>query len=214
MQDDRQVLFGDLSLVQWLNAIPESTARIPFELAFRYLKEGNRLNANEQLKAIIANAESGSRDRLEAWHTLRLNGIHPAPSIGKDIIGVVTEISMPKGLDVLAAYVDRSVIYLNYSGASIIWDVKRRTNNVDEAIASLLSYATHVIAKLKSPSTRQSSAPLQGNTRISLLTPNGIYVGEGPTDAMSIDPFTRDLFRAATILLQVVTAITLARRIE
>jgi hypothetical protein len=61
-------------------------------------------------------------------------------------MGVVVEVSMSEGLDILAAYADHSARYFNYSSAAIIWE--HPDTSLDGPIDQLFEAANRILAQV------------------------------------------------------------------
>jgi hypothetical protein len=98
----------------------------------------------------------------------------------KKVLGVVAEMAVRKGHDLLAGYVDGSARYLNYSGKLIAWEY-RDTAEVRKAIADWIAVAK-LIAERTSPWTEPSLPALpKKHSRMVMLTPGGVHFGQGPS---------------------------------
>lgn len=141
-----------------------------------------------------------SRHYLQAWHFLRSLGFDPPPAEAKKLFGVVVEVAMKEGLDILAAYADQTARYFNYSGAAVIWE--RPEGSLDTSVDGLLqagSVLVEVIGPLESP--RPASPPPKGHARINLLVPSGLHMGQGPYEALARDPLGGPVIAAAVELM-------------
>ena len=57
---------------------------------------------------------------LEAWLALRRLGDTPPSAIAKQVLGVVVEVGVEGGLDLVAVYNDLSAWYYDHTGAAVI----------------------------------------------------------------------------------------------
>ncbi len=198
----RESLFGDLPLSAWssertpVSLTPEAWAS--FARAEAELGGGNEELARDTLKAIVAMPGLESRHYLEAWHHLRPLAIHPEPGESKRILGVVLDVPVEGGWDVLAAYADHSARYLNHSSAAIIWE--RPDSRLDGDIDEVLREA-HALASRIGPWEGDRPALAPGQARLSLLSPSGLHFGQAPFDALARDPNSAPVVAAATKLL-------------
>jgi len=101
------------------------------------------------------------------------------------IFGVIVEVGMDEGLDVLAAYEDGTARYINYSEKLIVWDA--RTSESDEIIADLFSVARPLVDMIGPWNGERREPPTPGNARLTFLVSNGLYFGEGPFNALHAD---------------------------
>jgi hypothetical protein len=95
----------------------------------------------------------------------------------KELLGVIIEIGLDQGTDVLASFKDGSVRYLNQSGKIIIWDKKD-----DQAIAlinQLFKDSYKVVLKIGPWDKQRRPKVAKGIVRITFLVSDGLYFGEG-----------------------------------
>src|SRR5262249_41704223 len=72
-----------------------------------------------KLKKLANDTRAESRVRILAHRLLKSMG---QPSGDKVLLGVIIEVGMEEGLDVLAAYQDGTARYINHAEKIIIWD--------------------------------------------------------------------------------------------
>ena len=199
----RDILFGDLPLSQWPNGSSTSVDGEPwlsFISARSQLDSGDQESAKQTLRRILEMPDLESRHYLQAWHFLRELGESPTDGDAKQLYGVVVEVALDEGLDIVAAYADHSARYLNYSGAAIVWE--RPDESLDQAIDSLLSAGRMVAAQIGPWEGPRPPAPPKGQLRISMLVPSGLHFGQGPFEALSGDPLGGPVITAAMQLMQ------------
>lgn len=199
----RDTLFGDMPIGQWPS---NDTAGGPFAT---FIRARHAIAANKPGEAIndwlsiTTTPGLESRHYLQAWHFLRQHGQQPPAEVAKDVFGVVIEVGMPEGLDILAAYADLSARYLNHAGGGVIWD--HPDDSLDLKITTLLDHAERITQKI-GPWEKERPAPVgRDMLRLSMLTPSGLHIGQGPVAVLSSDPFSAPMFAAATQLLQALT---------
>lgn len=145
-------------------------------------------------------------EHQQAWHELRALG--EVPDDPARVYGVVVDMPVGEGLDTLAAYQDGTCRYLNHSGKILIWEA--RDDGVDALVHAVLDAGTAIAARIGPwPGPRPSLRP--GILRLSVLCSGGLYFGEGPTSALSVDPTAGPLIRLAAQLLRTLTANALGR---
>lgn len=205
--DIRETLFGDLSLSQWQ---PQSTQKAEpwtsFARAKQCLDTGDKPGATVILQSILAMPDLESRHYLEAWTFLRELGVFPPDDKAKDVLGVVVEVGMDKGLDLVAAYPDHSARYYNFSGAGVVWE--RPNNSMDRPIDDLLSAASAAVKVIGPWNKQRPPAPPSGQARISILTPSGLHFGQGPYAALSKDRIGGPVLGLAFQLMQQLIKLT------
>jgi hypothetical protein len=199
----RDILFGDLPFSQWPNGSATSVDGEPwlsFISARNQLDSANQESAKQTLRRILEMPDLESRHYLQAWHFLRELGESPTDRDAKRLYGVVVEVALDEGLDIVAAYADHTARYLNYSGAAIVWE--RPNESLDQAIDSLLAAGRMVAAQIGPGEGPRPAAPPKGQVRISMLVPSGLHFGQGPFDALSGDPLGGPVIAAAMQLMQ------------
>lgn len=198
----RETLFGDVPVDSWPNG-GSTTDEMPwgaFVSARVNLQSGNQRDAIAWWRHILEQPALEPRQYLQAWHFLRQHGEQPAPDIAKQILGVVVEVAMPEGLDLLAAYPDHSARYYNYSGAGVVWE--HPDTSLDSQIDQLLAAARQVVSKIGPWGQARPAPPPRGQIRMSFLTPSGLHFGQGPMDTLSRDPLGGRVVQLATVLMR------------
>jgi hypothetical protein len=200
----RDALFGDIPLPRLLGMFrPEALSVDPwktFQRANVAMNTGDAQAAVQTLKSILQTPQLESRVVLQTWHALRSLGEKPPEAIEKQLLGVVVEVGMPKGLDLLAAYADHRARYYNFSGAGIVWE--RPNDTLDGAIDDVLTKGSEVVGKIGPWRGVRPPAPGEGQARINLLTPSGLHFGEGTMDQLGKDPMGGAVLSAAISLMQ------------
>jgi hypothetical protein len=205
----RDTLFGDVPLSFWVpQAHPGTEPWVSFAKARDALARGSKPAAIEHLQAVAVMPRLESRHYVQAWHVLRELGLRPPPEIAKRVYGAVLEVSLPEGLDVLAAYADGSARYLNWSGKVIVWDAHgARFQSEIEAVLRAGTTIARAIGPWDQP---RRGPPPTGHVRLNLLTPSGLHFGEGPMAVLARDALAGPLVAAATVLMR--GLISLARK--
>ena len=198
----RDTLFGDLPLSEWPSdpASAEGSPWDSFVAARRAFESGDPPSAGASLRRVLSTPGLESRHYLQAWHALRAAGEQPDDAEAKHLYGVVVEVPMPDGLDLLAAYEDGTARYYNYSGAGVVWE--RPDASLDPAVSALLEAGRTLVTQIGPWEGARPPAPQDGNVRVSLLTPSGLHFGEGPFDALASDQLGGPVIAAATRLMQ------------
>lgn len=151
----------------------------------------------DQISALAANTKTESRVRLLAYNWLR----RADRTVPKGVIlGVVVEVPQPQGLDVLAAYSDGGVRYINQSGKLGIVEPNGspELNRLAENLAKLAQPITSKMTPVVSP---RGAPPASPNVRLTVLASDGRYFGDGTFDAMRKDPLAGPILKEATDLL-------------
>ena len=198
----RDTLFGDAPLSQWP---PPTAATADVEPWDSFVQAREALDRNDITGAIahwrrvLAQPNLEARHVLQAWHFLRERGEFPAEDAGR-VLGVVVEVGMPRGLDLLAAYVDGSARYFNFSGAAVVWECPDAS--LDDDIAALLQCGQRVADNIGPWEEARPAPPPAGQARLNMLTPGGLRFGQAPQDVLADDAMAAPLFCAAAALMQ------------
>jgi len=146
----------------------------------------------------IANDETNEgRVRALAYNRLRAVG-EAVPS--KKLLGVIVEVPLQKGLDVLAAFSEGGVRYLNQSGKVVIFE--GQGNPVEGLAKELVSASQPIVNKIGPWDKKRLPPPKTGNVRITFLVSDGLYFGEGPFALLQQDAMAGPVLSKATQLLQ------------
>jgi len=135
---------------------------------------------------------------------LRNLGQLPPEDSADEIQGVVVEVVLDRGLDIIAAYTDGSARYFNYSGAAIVWDVQDA--EIDQLVAELLSVGQSIVDISEPWDGPRPPAPPVGMVRINGLTFGGLHFGQGDFKAISQDGLGGLALRGAFDLMQALIA--------
>lgn len=185
----RDTLFGDRPFDYWASINSKGSPWSLFKDAKRSLDKGDKVRAIEILKEIISLPALESRHYLQAYYFLHNAGVVPEGDI--KIYGVVAEVSMPDGLDLLAVYADHSARYYNYSGRSIIWEAP--DHSLDAAIDDILLQAMDTVKQIGPWKEARRPAPSGETARINFLTSHGLHFGEAAQSVLFSDPLARKI---------------------
>jgi hypothetical protein len=199
----RELLFGDLPFSIWANTGSETEPWLSFKKADQAVNSGNDEEALQILDRIIKTKELESRQYLQAYHAMSELGVG---SSVKELFGVVIEVSLDSGLDIVAAYRDQSARYYNHSGASIICE--HPVDSISNETKDLLNEGESLMFKIGPWDGERPGIPAQGNVRINLLTSQGLHFGEGPMNVLAGDPMGGPIIKAAFNLMQTLIGIT------
>ena len=198
----RNTLFGDVPLKDVVRAHPKMTLAEPwaaFQRARDLRDAGDVEGAKREIRPVLTMPDLETRVFLQAWHTMRELGENPPADRAKEVLGIVVEVGMPKGLDIVAAYRDHRARYFNYSGAGVLWE--RRDESLDALIDELLT-AGSVVANAIPPWTqpnrgRASAVACDGTSRRSGATrrapsaPGAAPASAGPAPPAHLPDRTR-----------------------
>lgn len=149
------------------------------------------------LERILADPDMSSRLKILTYNKLRTIG-HVIDK--KVLLGVIVEIGLEGGLDVLASFNDGTARYINQTGKIIIWET------VDEILNTLLDKifedSYNIITKIGPWDQPRKPNPDKGIVRITFLVSDGLYFGEGPTDILFNDAMAGPALSSAAQVLK------------
>jgi hypothetical protein len=154
------------------------------------------------LLKVAQDEKQEGRIRALAYNRLRAIG-NASPS--KELLGVIVEVPLEGGLDVLAAFSEGGVRYLNQSGKVLVIDGDKTP--VAGMAKELLSIARPVVDKIGPWEEARLPPPKMGNIRITFLVADGLYFGEGPGSVLQNDAMAGPVLAKATELLQKAVAL-------
>lgn len=156
--------------------------------------------SDDALRQLMADEGQPSRMRLLAAQQLRNRGLE----VEHKLLGVVVELGLEGGLDVLAAYDDGTARYFNYTGKVLIWESPSPESSA--IIGRLFAESQRIVSQIGLWRKPRRIFPEKGILRISFLGTDGLYFGEGPIQLMFDDAMSAPALREATALLQFITS--------
>ncbi|MBX7141637.1 MAG: hypothetical protein K1X63_11210 [Chitinophagales bacterium] len=154
----------------------------------------------DDLEIIVNDHTHGSRVRLLAANRLREMQVKPSL---KELLGVVIEVALPEGLDVLAGYNDQTARYINYSEKVVIWETADPASL--PLFVNLMNEGAIVVNKIGPWEKPRLPFPEQGNTRVTFQVTDGIYFGQAATNVLFKDPMASPVLNAGLALMKFLT---------
>lgn len=204
-----QTLFGDVPFENLEADSADSEPWRSFANARADLARGDQTSALRTIAAIAVAHGIDARHRVQAWHLVRQRGGRPPREIERDVLGVVVEVGIEGGQDLLAVYADRTAHYYNYSGAGVIW--MRPDSSLDKSADAVIGAARAIVNLVDPWNQPRRPPPANGSARLNILTPIGIHFGEGPIAALSRDQSAGPLMAASTAMLAKMTSLPRAK---
>lgn len=153
----------------------------------------------EQVRTLAEDIHAEGRIRALAYTWLRSHG-HPVPK--QVLLGVIVEVPLDGGLDVLAAFTDGGVRYINQTGKLAV--VEGGLPETGPVVSQLLQASQSTISRIGPWEKGRLPPPKNGNIRLTFLVSDGLYFGEGPMSVMLQEPLAAPVIQQATKLLQMV----------
>jgi hypothetical protein len=178
----RQMLFASQSLKEQVASARLDGSPGPFQSiaeASKLVDAGKKEEAVATLRRILDTPNLEIRIQLWVWSALRELGQTPDPKFANEVLGAVIEFPSGGGYDTLAAYVDGSARYLNFSGSGIFWDAE---NTKIKAMCQALVDSTILVSSHAKPRTSLSLP--KGTAQVTMLTRSGLFVIASPPDSV------------------------------
>jgi hypothetical protein len=196
----RRTLFGDMPIEDWPASPTDEEPWVSFLRAREAIEKHAKDAGIGILEGIASRKGLESRHYLQAWHFLRQLGVQPPQEVQKDVLGVVVEVGLKEGVDLLAAYADLSARYCNYGGGGVVWECPDAS--LDASVRSLLAAGREIVEHIGPWEGERPPQPKPDEVRINVLTPLGLWFGQAPLALMSNDPLGGRALRLAAQLMQ------------
>src|SRR6266699_4530093 len=179
----RQMLFASQSLKEQVSQMHLDGSPGAFQTiadASKLVEAGKKEEAIARLRGVLDLPQLETRIQLWVWSALRELGEKPDPKFAFEVLGVIIEMPSGGGYDALAAYIDGSARYLNFSGRAIFWDAQ------DAAIKSLCqAFVDSTIPASNRAKPRTSLSLPKRGAQVTLLTRSGLYVITAPPEPLA-----------------------------
>ncbi len=178
----RQMFFAAQPMKELLAHVKLDGEKSPFQAisdASRLADEGKKQDAVARLRGVLETPNLETRIQLWTWTALRELGTMPDSKSAGEVLGVVIEMPSGGAYDTLAAYVDGSARYLNFSGKGIFWD------QADPTVKSLCQkFIDSTIPASGRAKPRPSLLLPKSGAQVTLLTRAGIYAFSDPPESV------------------------------
>lgn len=166
--------------------------------------KNDRIDEARRLLRAVTLISNDSLVQLWAWHNLNKMGKPPSSAMAQKILGIIIEVPYEDGSEILASYADGTARYINHRGGMILWE------DFDDTITPLVYDGfklAHVMGNLSEE--RKNSPVAEGDVRLTLLTPGGLFIWEGsPEDGSDVSR----LFAQQANLLRALVRLALDKR--
>jgi hypothetical protein len=198
-----ELLFGDQTLDDLLTSLDKQAAAdgawILLGKAAECLRQGDVARATEVLLEVVGSPKMETRILLWSWATLRYLGVHPKSYEADDIEGVVIQVPMERGTDVLAAYADGTARYVNHSGKAIVWEITDAT--ITGIIRKLLESCKQLWGVVGDVSGNHL---VKDMVRVTLLTLKGNRFAEASMQSLVSSPINQVLGVGAELMANLI----------
>lgn len=189
----RSIQEGNLDEAErWLAAM---ISRYPWALmaaAHVFEQSGNPDQSKRYLRAVTLISHEPLVQSW-AWHNLRRLGYQPTPNQARQVLGLIVEVPYQGQVDVLATFSDGTARYYPHTGGAIIQD------DYDEEITPQVLDALRRVEPVGEAEPRHAPRPpLEGEVRMTVLTPAGMHIWQGAPEETS--PYSRVLAMQAGLL--------------
>lgn len=160
----------------------------------------NNESSNDQIRSISQDASFSARSRLIAHQLLAKRGL---PSQYKDVLGVVVEVNLKQGLDVLAVYADGTIRFINHKERQMIWETS--TSRSEELVKKLFKNSNKSMRNITWNASKRGRYPVSGKARISFLCGHGIHSMEADMHIMRVHEYSCEVMKTAIELMLFLT---------
>jgi hypothetical protein len=178
----RQMLFASQTLKEQVRQMHLDGKPGPFQSvadAAKLVEEGKKAEAIAVLRGVLDIPKLETRITLWVWSALRELGEKPDSKYACEVLGVILEMPSGGAYDTIAAYMDGSARYLNFSDAAIFWDAE------DPKIKALCRrFVESTIPAISRAAPRSSLMLPRSGTQVTLLTRSGIYTIANAPDSV------------------------------
>jgi len=154
----------------------------------------------DALQALAGDAAQEGRIRYLAYQRLRGAGQAVA---GKQLLGVVVEIPLGRGLDTLAAHSEGGVRYINQIGKLVVIE---GISSFLPLVERLFAAGQPVVYNIGPWDKPRREPPRRGSVRMTFLVSDGLYFGEGPMSVMQKEAMAGPIIQRSVELLQAVVS--------
>lgn len=152
---------------------------------------------------IIDDMNSDPRIKALAYNRQLAKGHKPAK---KELLAVIVEVALDKGLDVLASFPNGTARYINQTEKILVWETTTDAK-ANQLTNELFSRAMQIVNQIGPWDKPRKPHPAKGNTRITFIVSDGLYFGEASTNTLFNDPMASPALTVATHLMQYLTSL-------
>ncbi len=158
--------------------------------------------------ALAQNNLAESRVRALAFNWLRADGRATPKGV---VLGVIIEVPLDGGLDVLAAYADGRVRYINHTGKLAVIE-PGGAPDVSLQAKRVIELARPVVERIGPWDKPRLPPPAKPSIRLTFIVSDGLYFGQGPFQVMQQDALAGPLLQQESRLLVLVVDKTVAEQ--
>ena len=166
----------------------------PFDILF------GETSSIADYQKIIDDTNSDSRLKVLAYNRQLSKGHKPKK---KELLGVIIEVGLDNGLDVLASFHDGTSRYINQTGKMIIWETTDETSN--KLTQDLFTKSREILKQIGPWDKPRLPHPRTESARITFLVSDGLYFGEGPIEILFNDPLASPALTSGAALMKYLT---------
>ena len=173
----------------------QSSQSYPFDILF------SETSTSADLQKIVDDATTDPRLKMLAYNKQMAMGHKPNR---KELLGVIVELGLDKGLDVLASFKNGTARYINQTGKVLIWETTEDVT-VRGLTNDLFSKSMDIVNQIGPWDKPRKPHPAKGFMRLSFLVSDGLYFGEAQMDTLFNDKLAGPALSVATSLMQYLT---------
>ena len=160
----------------------------------------------EAIGALADDPVGEGRVRALAYNWRRA---HALPVPARKLLGAIVEVPLAGGLDVLAAFVEGGVRYINHSGKMTF--IEGPSAPIRKLVADLFAAAQEAVDHIGPWDKARLPPPAAGRVRMSFVVSDGLYFGDGEMKVMEHEPLAAPILARANALLRQVLDLALGK---
>ncbi len=153
-------------------------------------------SSERTLRALAEDPAQEARVRMWAWRALRQSGVKPDGFALSELLGLVVEVPIGPGSDVLAVYCDGGQRYLNHAGSL----TAKQESPPSQEVQDLLKHAFPLLKLPAEERKREEVAP--DRVRITALGADGLHMVNATPEEVEPNGAYFELFTAAVKVLE------------
>lgn len=148
------------------------------------------------LQSITTDVNLETRAKIIAHKRLRELKV---PAGEKELLAVILEVGLEKGLDTLAVFRDGTARLIHHSETMLVWDTRTPISN--QLVGQLFTDSLTLLKSLDLYKAKRKPRPAFGMVRLSFISSSGLFFKEGPFNKLEKDPKDGPVIFSATRIM-------------
>lgn len=148
------------------------------------------------LQTVVNDRGLETRARIIAHKRLRSLNV---PAGEKELLAIIIEVGLEKGLDTLAVFRDGTARLIHHSESMLVWDTQTPVSS--QLVGQLFTDSLNFVRGLTIWKQKRKPRPAFGMVRLSFIGSDGLYIEDGPFNKLEKDPKAGPVIFAATRMM-------------